>query len=60
MAGSPGGFMAETAEMYCVKCKQVRNCDGLKTVTTKNNRKMLKGICLHCGTKTNKFLPNKG
>lgn len=42
-------------EGYCVKCKAKAKCDG-EEVTTKNNRKMLKGKCPECNTTVCKIL----
>lgn len=44
----------ETA--YCVKCRAKREMKDPKTVTTKNNRKALKGKCVTCGTNMMKFI----
>ena len=41
---------------YCLKCKTVVDIKDAEVKLTKNNRKMLSGICVQCGTKTNKFL----
>jgi ssDNA-binding Zn-finger/Zn-ribbon topoisomerase 1 len=47
------------AEAYCVKCKEKREMVDAKEEKTSNGRRLLKGICPTCGTKMNKFLPNK-
>jgi hypothetical protein len=42
---------------YCVKCKQKdQPMKDEKEVTTKNGRKMLKGVCTKCGTTMCKFI----
>jgi len=41
---------------YCLRCKEKREMKDEKEVTTKNNRRMLKGICAVCGTTVCKFL----
>jgi|SaaInlV_125m_DNA_1040241.scaffolds.fasta_scaffold317847_1 hypothetical protein len=57
MAVHPGKYMTE--KIYCVKCRKKTGNHSLKEVKTKNNRRMLKGICEVCGTGVNKFLPAK-
>jgi len=58
-----------TREIYCVKCKVKRvhsfekGSDQKKKgkymrVTASNGRKMAKGACPVCGTRTSVFLPN--
>jgi Zn finger protein HypA/HybF involved in hydrogenase expression len=42
-------------EAYCVKCKEKREMNDPKEVTTKNGRKMTQGICPVCGTKMNRI-----
>ena len=42
---------------YCVKCKMKREISNAEEGTTKNGRRVLKGICGSCGTKMCKFLP---
>ena len=44
----------ETA--YCVKCREKKQMKDVKNVTTKNNRKALKGKCVTCGTNMMKFI----
>ena len=41
--------------MYCVKCKQKTDSKNGIEITSKNNRKMLKGICIICGSKKSQF-----
>lgn len=43
---------------YCVKCKKVCSMNNCNNAMSKNGRKMLKGNCVTCNTKMNKFLPN--
>jgi len=43
-------------EAYCVKCKATREMKNVENTTSKNGRKMAKGVCPTCGTKMNKFL----
>jgi len=47
------------AEMYCVKCRQFTGTRDVKQKTTKNNRQMLQGICVVCGTKKSKFIKSQ-
>jgi Domain of unknown function (DUF5679)/Phospholipase A2-like domain len=44
--------------MYCVKCKQKTESKNITEVISKNNRKMLKGICSLCGSKKSSFIKN--
>ena len=46
--------------MYCVKCRQFTKTRDVKQKTTKNNRQMLQGICVVCGTKKSKFISASG
>lgn len=39
------------AQMYCVKCRQKRDANGVEEVTLKNGKKAAKGTCAVCGTK---------
>ena len=43
-------------QAMCMKCKIPRRIEQGKLVTTKNGRKMMKGVCPVCGTKMNKFV----
>ena len=43
-------------EGCCMKCGKKRVMTKTKLVTTKNKRKMIKGICGLCGTKMAKFV----
>jgi hypothetical protein len=54
------------AEIYCLKCRKVTdtipNTVFITVVRGRNNKifqPMIKGICLICNTKKNKFLPMK-
>ena len=44
--------------MYCVKCKQKTHSVNITEITSKNNRKMAKGICSVCGSKKSLFIKN--
>lgn len=46
--------------MYCVKCRRPTETRNLTTVTTKNNRKQMKGICAVCGSKKAQFVKSGG
>jgi len=46
-------------KMYCVKCQRFTETKDVKQKTTKNNRQMLQGICVVCGTKKSKFISDK-
>ena len=37
--------------MYCVKCKQKNDSTDIEEIISKNNKRMLKGICSVCGSK---------
>ena len=43
------------SSIYCLKCKQKTGTKDIEQVKTKNNRNMLKGICLVCGSKKSCF-----
>ena len=48
---------------YCVTCGRKsgvksREMKDVKITKSKNGRRMAKGVCVKCGTKMNKFLPN--
>jgi len=45
--------------MYCVKCRIKTESNNITEVITKNNRKMLKSICVICGSKKSSFISNK-
>ena len=42
---------------YCMKCRAERAVQNPQTITTKNGRPAVQGICPVCGTKMYKFLP---
>lgn len=42
--------------MYCVKCKRETNTTNPVEVTTKNNRRQLRGKCSICGTTKTQFI----
>lgn len=44
-------------QTYCFKCKANTDSDDTNIITTKNGRRMLKGICATCGSRKCKFLP---
>ena len=43
-------------QIYCVKCKKFTNTKSEETVTTKNGRTRLIGICKTCNTKKGMFV----
>jgi len=45
--------------MYCVSCKKKTETSNIVKVQTKNNRYMLKGICVVCGKNKSSFVSNK-
>ena len=48
--------MSEINQSFCLKCKSNVDVKDVEFKTTKNNRKMMSGICSICNTRTNKFL----
>ncbi len=38
-------------QMYCVKCRQKRDANDVKSVTMKNGKPASEGVCPVCGTK---------
>ena len=38
-------------QAYCVKCRGMREIKDPKTVTLKNGRPAVQGLCPQCGTK---------
>jgi len=44
------------AIMYCVKCKQKTQTKYISEAVSKNKRKMLKGVCIVCGSKKSTFV----
>jgi len=47
-------------QIYCVKCCKFTETRDVKQKTTKNNRQMLQGICVVCGTKKSTFISASG
>jgi len=47
-------------QIYCVKCRKFTETRDVKQKTTKNNRQMLQGICVVCGTKKSEFISASG
>jgi len=47
-------------KMFCVKSRKFTETRDVKQKTTKNNRQMLQGICVVCGTKKSKFISASG
>jgi hypothetical protein len=50
-------IMAETA--YCVKCRDKREIKDTQSITMKNGKPAMQGLCTICGTKTTRILPTK-
>ena len=46
-------------EMYCVKCKKKTDTLNTVKVLSKNNRQMIKGTCVVCGSKKSSFVKNR-
>src|SRR5215470_4437423 len=44
--------------MYCMKCKMKTSTRNITKALSRNNRRMLKGICAVCGSKKAMFLKN--
>lgn len=44
--------------IYCVKCRQPTKTINGTVIVSKNNRKMLQGICENCGCKKSQFIKN--
>lgn len=42
--------------MYCVKCRKVTRTTNEIEKISKNNRKMVQGVCTLCGSKKSKFV----
>ena len=42
--------------MYCVKCKRKTDTLNLQHAVSKNNNKMLRGICSVCGSRKSQFV----
>ena len=47
-------------KIYCVECRKFMETRDVKQKTTKNNRQMLQGICVVCGTKKSIFISANG
>jgi len=47
-------------QIYCVKCRRFAETRDVKQKTTKNNRQMLQGICVVCGTEKSQFISASG
>jgi hypothetical protein len=45
--------------MYCLKCKAVTDSTNIQERISKNNRKMLIGVCTVCGKQKCKFISSK-
>jgi len=43
-------------EIYCVKCRKFTETKNVGKLQTSNNRHLLQGICVVCGTKKSKFI----
>lgn len=52
--------MSKELEIYCMSCKKKTGTTDEKVVNTANGRKMIKGICVECGTKKNQFVSSGG
>jgi len=42
-------------EIYCVKCRKSTETKNVGKLQTSNNRELVRGICVVCGTKKSKF-----
>ena len=42
--------------MYCLKCRAVTDSTNIQEKITKNNRKMLSGVCTICGKQESRFI----
>ena len=47
-------------QISCIKCCKFTETRDVKQKTTKNNRQMLQGICVVCGTKKSKLISASG
>ena len=45
--------------MYCLRCEKQTDTNNITKTITKNNRRMIKGICSECGRIKNKFISAK-
>lgn len=50
------GMGSISTKIYCLKCKNHTETKDIKNAMSKNNRPMMKGICLNCGSKKSVFL----
>ncbi|GIY05707.1 DUF5679 domain-containing protein [Caerostris darwini] len=50
------GLGLSKTNIYCVKCKSHTETKDINQTVSKNNRPMLKGICVQCGSKKCRFL----
>ena len=48
-----------TQSSYCLKCKKQVDIKDAEVKLSKNNKRMMSGLCILCNTKTNKFLKNE-
>jgi hypothetical protein len=46
-------------EGYCVKCRSKRKIKAAIIAKTSTGKPIAKGVCPECGTKVNRFLPEK-
>ena len=44
---------------YCLRCKSQQDIKDVEIKLSKNNKRMMSGLCILCNTKTNKFLKNE-
>lgn len=42
-------------QLYCPKCQRMTDTDSLELFVAKNQRIMLRGTCLECGTRKSGF-----
>lgn len=52
-------FGGNINDIYCIRCKQFTKSKNIKEEVTKNNKPILKGTCVECGCKKNRFLSTK-
>ena len=45
---------------FCVKCKRSTQTSGARLVTSANGRRMMKGLCVSCGTNKSQFVSASG
>lgn len=51
--------MLKEYQARCMRCREQRTIKNPQIITTKNNRKAVKGICPVCSTVMFRFLPNE-